>query len=96
MSRRTSDFLLTVLGTLLVIGTFVSVLVIPIYVAFGMISAKPGDGAGLRVTIGTLGFLGVASACAAGAWAIRRILTRIAGEGRRPRRTGFDVAPPPK
>ncbi len=44
MSNRTADFLLTVLGTLLVIATFVSVLVIPVYVAFNMLSAKPGDG----------------------------------------------------
>jgi hypothetical protein len=81
-SNRTTDFLLIAAGTLLVIATFATVLTIPIYVGFNMVTAKAGDGTPGRVVLGSAALLAVAAACAAGAWALRRVIKRREAAGR--------------
>ena len=83
MPNRSTDLLLTVFGTLLLILTAVCVLLIPIYVGFTAVVAKPGQGHAGRILLGSLGFLALAAACAAGAWAIRRVIKRREAVGRR-------------
>ena len=84
MSNRTTDFLLTFAGTLLLLLTLSFVLVIPVFIGFNAVTPKPGGGgkAGY-IILGSLGFLALAAACAAGSWAIRRVLKRREAEGRR-------------
>ncbi len=76
MSNRTTDFLLTVLGTLLLLLTLVFVLVVPIFIGFNAVTSKPREGKATYIVLGSLGFLAVAAACAAGAWAVRRVIKR--------------------
>lgn len=83
MSNRTIDFLLTVLGTLLLILTAVCLLVIPIFVGVNTVTARAGEAKAGRLLLGALGFLALAAACAGGAWAIRRVLKRREAAGRR-------------
>ena len=83
MPNRTTDFLLTVLGTLLLILTLVCVLLVPIYVGFNAVSAKAGEAKAARLILGSLGFLALAAACAGGAWAVRRVIKRREAAERR-------------
>jgi hypothetical protein len=82
MSYRTTNLLLTVLGTLLLLLTSVWVLLIPIFVGFNAVAAKPGSGIAGRLILGSLGLLLLAGACAAGAWALRRVIKRREAAGR--------------
>jgi hypothetical protein len=83
MTSRTTDFLLTVLGTLLLILTAVFVLLVPIFVGFNAITARPGEAKAAYLFLGSLGFFALAAACAGGAWAIRRVIKRREAAGRR-------------
>ena len=76
MSDRITNFLLTLLGTLLVLLTLGCVLLIPIYVGFGSFGVRAGEAHVGRLLLGSLGFLAAGTVCAGGAWAIRRVLKR--------------------
>ena len=76
MADRPTNLLLTVLGTLLVLATAVCVLLVPVFIGFNVVKAKPGDGTAGRVLLGSASLLLLAAACAAGAWALRRVLRR--------------------
>jgi hypothetical protein len=83
MPPRTTDFLLTVLGTLLLLLTLVCVLLVPVYVGFNAVSARPGEHNAARLALGSLGFLALAAVCGGGAWFVRRVMKRRETAGRR-------------
>jgi hypothetical protein len=83
MFNRTTDFLLTVVGTVLMLLTLACVLLVPIFVGFNAVSAKPGGGKTGFIILGSLGFLALAAACAAAAWAVRRVIKRREAAARR-------------
>ena len=76
MSDRITNVLLTLFGTLLLLLTLGCVLLIPIYVGFGSFGVRAGEAHVGRLLLGSLGFLAVGTLCAAGAWAVRRVLKR--------------------
>jgi hypothetical protein len=88
MSARTTEFLLTLLGTLLLILTLVCVLLVPIYVGFNAVSARAGEVHAARLALGSLGFLALAAACGGGAWFIRRLMKRREMAARQRRASG--------